>query len=167
MLEGMSELRAFLQSFDDAAGHAYESLTYALDGLDPVSAFQQPAPYAQEEPEEGWPLPGSIAWQLAHLTHCKRYYTQHLERVLSGSDDAPVAQPWTPIETLAGLRAAWQESHDAERSAIARLGPEHLDTIAGNGMTVREFLSMIIRHDIWHASQIAVARRLLQATNQD
>ena len=159
----MSELFAYLQQFDDAAGHAYESLADALEGVSEEQAFAQPTAYAHEEAEQGWPLPGSIAWQLAHLIHCKRHYTQHLERVLSGADELPTPTPWTPIDSLTELRVAWQATHDAQRAAMASLQPAHLDTIAGNGMSVREFLSMIIRHDIWHASQIAVARRLVRS----
>ena len=40
--------------------------------------------------------------------------------------------------------------------------PEDLELRTGNDMSLSEFLRMMIRHDAWHASQIAVATRLWQ-----
>ena len=160
----MNELSAYLHQFDEAWSHAYESFASAMEGVGEEAAFVQPAAYASEPLEAGWPAPGTIAWQLAHLTHCKRHYTQHFERVVSGAAELPEATPWTPLETLAELKAALEEAHTRERAALQALQPEHLDALAGNGMGFREFIAMVIRHDIWHASQIAVARRLIGAS---
>ena len=133
----------------------------ALDGVTETEAHRQPPPYQSEPQEEGWPAPGTIAWQVAHLTHCKRHYTQHFGRA-GRTDQEPVdSQPWKPIESFKDLLAALREAHLAQRAAIAALEPKHLEEVAGNGMTYREFLAMVIRHDTWHASQIAIARRWL------
>ena len=154
----MSELAAFLRQFDDATSHAFESFDDVLHGVTEDEAFFQHAAYAAEEREEGWPPPGSVAWQVAHVAHCKRYYTEILRR--AGESDPPEVTPWTPVATFAELRSALASAHAAQRAAMEALGDDRLDVVAGNGMTFREFLSMTIRHDTWHAGQIAVARRL-------
>ena len=154
----MSEITAHLQHFDDAWGHDFESLTYALEGVTEEEAAWQAPCYAADEREEGWPAPGTVAWQAAHVAHCKRYYTQILLR--AGETDPPEAEPWTPLSTYAEIRAALDAAHAAQRAAVAALPEERLGEIAGNGMPFREFLAMFTRHDAWHASQVVVARRL-------
>ena len=161
----MSELAAHLRHFDDATSHAFESIAAALDGVTEEEAFHQAPCYDGEEREDGWPAPGTIAWQVAHLAHCKRYYTEILRRV--GESERPGVVPWTPVETFAGLRTVLAEAHAAQREAIASFPEASLGEIAGNGMPFREFLSMITRHDTWHASQIAVARRLYRTGTRD
>ena len=158
MLDGMSELRAYLQAFDDAWAHAWESLESALDGVsEDVARYQHPA-YAQEAREEGWPAPGSIAWQVAHVTHCKRHYTELIRGV--GQPGEPEVEAWTAISSFSGLLDALKAAHEAQRAAIQDLDEEHLDLRVREGVALREFLAMCIRHDTWHAAQIAVARRL-------
>lgn len=153
----MSDVSIYLSLFDAAWGHAYESLQDALKGVSEAEAAYQAPCYSTEAREEGWPEPGTIAWQVAHLIHCKRHYTEHFLRAASGQ--AVQETPWVPIESFADLCAALENAHGLQRQAIAALEPEWLERTAGNGMTYHEFLAMVIRHDTWHASQIAVARR--------
>ena len=65
-------------------------------------------------------------------------------------------QALTFDEDLALLRHA----HARQREAIAALTDADLDGRVGSAMNVAEFIAMTVRHDVWHASQIAVARRL-------
>ena len=157
----MSEIAAYLHQLDQARSHAFESIDSALDGVGEDEAFWQAPCYAAEEREEGWPPPGSVAWQVAHLAHCKRYYAACFRQ--AGATERPPVTPWTPCETFAELRAALDAAHSEQRDAIASLGDDGLDLAAGNDMSFREFLAMCVRHDTWHASQIAVARRLHKA----
>ena len=158
----MSEIRAFLQQMDDAWAHAWESLRSALDGITEEEAAWQADAYAAEEPEEGWPRPGTIAWQVAHVTHCKRYYREVMRSV--GAEERPPVSPWTPLPDLVALRSAFEEAHRAERETLATFPEAALDADAGEGMTYREFIAMAIRHDTWHAAQIALARRLYRVS---
>lgn len=161
----MSEIDAYLNQLDEAWSHPFESMSSALDGVTDDEAFWQAPCYADEEREEGWPPPGTIAWQIAHVAHCKRHYTDYFRR--AGETERPPVEPWTPVETLAELRAALVAAHTEQRAAIASLGDAGLDLTAGNDMPFREFLAMCIRHDSWHASQIAVARRLYRTRPTD
>ena len=52
------------------------------------------------------------------------------------------------------------ELMDQARLADPGLADEQLEAPLPNGMSVMEFLAMCVRHDTWHAGQIAVARRL-------
>ena len=89
------------------AGYPREAeaiLLCEVDGVTEEEAAWQAACYAADDREEGWPAPGTVAWQAAHVAHCKRYYTRILERV--GEADPPEAEPWTPLATYAEIRAA-------------------------------------------------------------
>ena len=160
----MTELAAYLRQFDDSWSHPFESLCDVLTGVTEEEAFYQASCYVAEPREEGWPAPGTIAWQVAHIGHCKRHYTTYLVR--DGVDQRPSVTPWTPHATFAELRAFLEAAHGEQRSALAALSADALDLVAGNGMPFREFLSMATRHDAWHAAQIAVARRLYRTRSE-
>ena len=161
----MSDLQVFLRLFDDATSHRWESLESALDGVGETEAFWQAPAYAGEAPEEGWPVPGTLAWQVAHVLHSKRHYTDCILAV--GASESPAARPWTPAGTFAALRRLLAEVHAEQRAALAALSDGDLDRLAGNRMPMREFLGMCIRHDTWHAAQIAVARRLYRVAHPE
>ena len=151
---------SFLRMFDDGWGHPFESFVEALEGVTAEEAAWQAPCYAGEEREEGWPPPGTIAWQVAHVAHCKRYYTKLIrERAKPGRPDA---DPRPPCADFAAERAELEAAHREQRDAIAAITDADLQDKVGNGMTLDEFLAMAIRHDIWHAAQIAVARRLFR-----
>lgn len=161
----MGRLDAYLEQFDHAWSHAFESIAYALNGVTEEEAAWQPPQYHDEEQEEGWPPPGSIRWQVCHLAHCKRYYTQLLLR--AGESESPEFQPWIPLESLEAERRALAAAHDGQRKALVELGESALDAVAGNDMPFHEFIAMFTRHDTWHASQVAIARRLWRAATAD
>ncbi|MDF1729482.1 MAG: DinB family protein [Planctomycetota bacterium] len=144
--------------FDDAWEHSWESLKEALHGVDEAEAAHVPADYDGEDREEGWPAPGSILWQVAHLGHCKAYYTALIAK-RGSTPGNPDAEALVPRDSFVEHLRALQEIHANQRAAIAGLTQEDMELKVGNGMLLPEFLSMIIRHDIWHASQVAVARR--------
>jgi hypothetical protein len=148
----------FLTMFDDAWSHSWESLASALEGVTEEEAAHVPAMYMGETPEAGWPAPGSILWQMAHLRHCKAYYTALIEQ-RGETPGQPDAKDFEGVDGLhAGLEAL-REVHARQRGVLVGLGPIDMGLKVGNGMLLPEFLSMIIRHDIWHASQVALARR--------
>jgi len=142
---------AFLLSLDNAWDHDWESLTSALSGVTEEEARWQAPCYADEAASESEPPPGTIHWQVAHLAYYKREYTARL----LGDDDVPGPElpdrsTATFDEDLSSLRRA----HEAERAAMAALRDEDLTP------DLADFLTNIIRHDVWHGGQIALARRL-------
>jgi uncharacterized damage-inducible protein DinB len=156
----MTAAAVHLRHLDDAWSHRWEGLREALAGMTEEEASWQAPCYAAEPREEGWPPPGTIAWQIAHVAHCKRYYAAMLHRL--GATERPPEVPWSPPATLAGLLGALEAAHGAERDAVAALTDADLPRRAPNGMTASEFVAMCVRHATWHAAQIAVARRLFR-----
>ena len=154
----MRAVDAFLLHFDQAWDHKWESLTQTLVGVGPAEADWQAPCYADVEREAGWPLAGTVHWQVAHIAHCKRYYALMLtQRDRSGR---PPESPRAPNLTWAQEVVELQAAHAAQRAAIAGLSDADLEARVGNAMGVGEFVAMCTRHDAWHAAQIAVARRL-------
>jgi len=154
----MSAIETLLRGLDDAWAHKWESLTGTLAGVAEEEAAWQAPCYAAEEPEAGWPLPGTTLWQVAHLAHCKRYYAAVVRS--RGREKRPEPAPRAPLTSLGEERAALEAAHREERAAIQACRDDEMGTSVGGGMTLGEFLAMAIRHDTWHASQIAIARRL-------
>ena len=158
----MKAVDAFLRQLDDAWSHKWESLNAVLEGVTDAEAEWQAPCYAAEEREDGWPAPGTVRWQVAHVAHCKRYYTKFIRA--PGVTERPEADPRVLPRDFAAEMAALRETHAAQRGALAALSDADLGKPVGNGMGMAEFLAMAIRHDTWHAAQIAVARRLYRAS---
>ncbi|MDH3592113.1 MAG: DinB family protein [Planctomycetota bacterium] len=150
----MRAVDVFLRQFDEAWEHDWESLQPQLAGLTEEEASWQAPCYADAAREPGWPLPGSIHWHVAHLVHYRREYTARIRGQEEPSDSASPAATFE--ESMRQLVAI----HRAQRAAIAALSDDDLTRDAGNGIPLDEYLTSTIRHDIWHAGQIAVARRL-------
>jgi hypothetical protein len=154
----MNAIDVLLLHFDHAYAHPYESLSSALEGLgEEEAAFSAPC-YADTEPEPGWPAPGSAWWHVAHLAHCKRYYARLVEE--RGSTRGLPVSVRTPTASYAEEQKALAAAHEAQRAAIVACTDDDLTTTVATGTRLDEFLAMTIRHDAWHAAQIALARRL-------
>lgn len=154
----MRALDALLLSFDHAWAHRWESLTAALDGVHPEEASWQSPAYRDAEPEAGWPLPGTLHWHVAHVGHCKLHYTDLVtQRDRPGRPPAPVRRAGNSYDDDVALL---RHAHARQREALASLGDGDLPGRVGNGMSVAELVVMAVRHDVWHAGQIALARRL-------
>jgi uncharacterized damage-inducible protein DinB len=113
---------------------------------------------------EGLPMPGTIRWHVAHLEHCARHYTEILRK------RPLVHEPATPspgITDLAELINRLEHARRLLREEIQRLSDVDLDTPCARGMNVGEFVRMAIRHETWHAGQIAVVRRLYGRCNRN
>jgi hypothetical protein len=150
-------IAVLLSMTDDAWAHPWESVGSALRGCTEEEARWQAPCYAKEEREKGWPAPGTILWQVAHIAACKGYYTECIRS--RPSKDVP-ERDWSPDPTLAALHARLAGIQRGFRDALAELVPADLDTPVRGERPLLEFVQMAVRHDIWHASQIAVARRL-------
>jgi uncharacterized damage-inducible protein DinB len=159
----VSRVRDFVDQMGEAWEHHWESLRGALAGVTEEEAAWQHEAYRAEEREEGWPPPGTILWQIAHVAHCKRFYTRVLE---ARGRTRPEAEPRTPVNGLAAEVDALERAHRAQVAGIAALAEGDLERRVPTGMSVREFVAHQVRHDVWHAAQIAVARRLYRTRGQ-
>ncbi len=153
-----SPVGAIVHGFDDAWDHAWESVQSSLKGVTTEEATWQHACYHDVEREEGWPLPGSVSWHVAHLTHCKRHYADVVRARHTSS--MPEPRPWKAMPDFDATQTALREAHEDLRAAIAEVSDDDLEIALPRDMTVASFLHMVTRHDVWHAAQIAVARRL-------
>ena len=154
----MDPVAVHLSHLDDAWAHKWESLTGVLAGVTEDEAAWQAPCYAKDEREDAWPAPGSIRWQVAHIAHCKRHYAECIRR--RGEPTSPADPVRVPTHSYAQDRTELETAHADERAAIAACVGADFELKLFNAMPLGEFLAMVIRHDVWHASQIAVARRL-------
>lgn len=157
----MTAIAAYLGMFDDAWEHKWESLSVVLKGVSEEEAAWQASCYQKEVDGKEWPLPGSIAGQVAHLAWCKAEYTGQIRS--RGGGKEPAQPERLPCASFAEEMRRFEEVHRAQRGAIAELTDADLELKTASGQPLVEYLSMIIRHDIWHAGQIAVARRLYRS----
>lgn len=143
----MDAVELLLKGIDDAWAHPWESLTGALKGLARAEARWQPPAYRREKRKKGWPPPGSIHWHLTHLAACTREYTERLR-------ERPRDVPWKPLKDPLAEIPRLRRIHAAYRREVAQLGPQGLDAAR---------LHADLRHDVWHAAQIRLVRRLWRA----
>jgi hypothetical protein len=108
---------------------------------------------------EGLPKPGTIRWQVAHLEHCARHYTEILRK-------RPIArEPVTPPPGIDDFAELINRLERARQEEIQQLSEADLDAPCVRGMCVAQFVRGIIRHEAWHAGQLAVIRRLYRQRN--
>jgi uncharacterized damage-inducible protein DinB len=158
----MSSLDQLLQMFDEAWSHKDESVRTVLNDVTPEEALWQHPAYSATDQVPGMPAAGTILWQVAHLEHSARHYTEILR-------NRPITdEPMTPppkLSTLPELLAMLQSAHAELRGQIAELTEAGPSQPCARGMTVGEFVRMVIRHDTWHAGQIAVTHRLFRSSH--
>lgn len=152
----LTEKQTLLAAFDDAWSHKWESFESAMKDLtEPEALFRHPA-YAMEKQEEGWPKPGSVFWHLVHLEYWYNYYIETLERIPEPASENPDVKPSQSFDEAMKRLVATRAKL---RGKIESLTDDSF-AVQLRGMTVGEFVRMVIRHDTWHSSQIRIARRL-------
>ncbi len=152
----MSEIKdVLLLQLDHAWDHPWESVQSSLKDVSEEMSSWQHESFRGEEREANWPLPGTILWQLAHLANCKRHYTE----MIKIRPNEPAEFQFLPRERLGDALESLAQFHRELRTAIAALTASELNEKVSNGQTLVEFITMMIRHDAWHASQIKIAQR--------
>src|SRR5436309_14884127 len=84
----MSQVLCLLQMFDDNWSHQCESLRSIFQVVTSEESLWQGLAYAAETFVQGLPEPGTIRWQVAHLEHCARHYTEILSKRLIARETA-------------------------------------------------------------------------------
>ena len=153
----MTAIQILSEQSRHAWAHKWESLRVVLEGVTEEEAAWQADCYAHEAQENGWPLPGTILWQVAHIEFCKRHYI-NLIRQRPDEDIVVVKRKHTK---------SFQEEFDRLKetqvefeSLLSSLCDDDLRGTVNGQTPLVEFLNMAIRHDVWHAGQISVLRRL-------
>ncbi len=153
----MNVVDNILLHFDNAWDHEWESLMGTLSGVTEAEAQWQAPCYDNAPGADGAPAPGTIRWHVTHVANCKREYTSRLNGDQEArSPDISPRLTKSLAEDLEELRSA----HTEQRTAIAALSADELTP------TLADFLANIIRHDIWHGGQIALARRLWRSRSE-
>ncbi len=139
--------------------HAWAGTCEALENISTEFAGWQSEIYRDEPRRKNWPLPGTIGWHVVHLQLCKEEYRQVIiNRPRNVAEPEPLS-----IEDFGKQLSALHQAHDALRATVASLTDAELSDSIANGQVLHEFISMAMRHDTWHASQITLAKRLWRA----
>lgn len=156
----MNAVQFLLASFDDIWGHRWESTSSVLEGVTPEEAVWQHPAYADVAQEAGMPGSGTIAWHIAHLEYCTRYYTRILETRSAAEDPADPSVPPPANLSFLPLLELFGEARRKFRDQLAVLTDADLDAECRSGSSVAAFVGMVFRHQSWHGGQIALIRRL-------
>lgn len=152
----MSEVERIVDQLNRAmTGEAWHgpALLEILDGITPGQASARSITGAHSI----WELTLHIgAWLKAGRLRLEGERAQ-----LSDEEDWP-AVPVVTETAWAETKAAIKESHEALRSAIARLTDSHLDQPILPGMSsVYVTLHGVIQHSLYHAGQIALLKKTI------
>ena len=147
------------QAFDRAAWHG-PNLRGALRGLEIEEVIWRPAPGKHN------------IWELMlHAVYWKYIVRRRLLNEEKGSFPLPGSNFFErPAEGLADKKA-WDkdvklliETHKTLRAAIANLKPRALtETASGSKYSILQTVNGIAAHDLYHAGQIQLIKRLYQA----
>lgn len=159
----MSQVLCLLRMFDDTWSHQCESLRSVLEGVTSEESLWQSPAYMAEPLVEGLSAPGTIRWQVAHLEHCARHYSEILRKRPIAVE--PTTAPPGMIE-LPELIKRLESARRFLREEIQRLNEVDLEAPCTCEMNVGEFVRMVVRHEAWHAGQLAVIRRLYRHRNE-
>lgn len=161
----MGAIESLLFQFDANLGHPWEALESVLKGVTDEEARWLAPCYAGEETEEDGSQPGTIFWHMDHISGCNRLYAAVLQQRPAAEVEEP--RPLPPSATFAHALEALRASHAALRAEVAKLKEPDLQGPCGHGCrNVAEFLAACLRHEIWHAAQIALVRRLYRTRSE-
>jgi uncharacterized damage-inducible protein DinB len=155
----MKNIDQLISSLNDSLFHRDESVLSALEGVSTEEATWQHPAYFMEAHWQGMPPTGTISWHAAHLVHsCDHYEAIIRERPVQHE---PETRP-PGIHDITELIDALRKAHEKLIRIVSAIPDSELSGDCARGMTLDEFLRMVIRHNAWHAGQIRLLRRLWQ-----
>ena len=148
-------LRSLDQAFDHSAWHG-PNLSGALRGVQPEVALWRPQPERHNVWEE--------------MVHAAYWKYRVLHYVAAEPPDA-FAEPGSDwFERTEGTAKQWADDkkrlkgwHARLRAAMADFDPEQLDAVAYEQRTYKDLMLGASAHDVYHAGQIRLLRRMHEA----
>jgi hypothetical protein len=139
----------------DSWDHPWEGFRSSYRGCSQAEAEWVAHCYESEEIEIGWPITGSILWHLNHVGACKAAYTWDLLHPVEVDNKST----WKVIFDIVDLETAL--NHTNESFVLAAKEFSYNGKIMGKGgHEFSEYIGICLRHEIWHAGQMALIRRL-------
>lgn len=143
----------------DSWSHPWEGFRTAYahcsqDGLDWVSSL-----YDGEPDEPDWPRRGTISWNLNHVGACKEEYTWDIRHPTCADNPCQ----WRVHRNRTSLFEALERVHEDFLEAC-RLADPAVAIAGKGGQTLAAYVGIAVRHEIWHAGQIAMLHRMRQQT---
>ncbi|MGH9323273.1 MAG: DinB family protein [Vicinamibacteria bacterium] len=126
------------------------SITEVLDGVDAEAAAARPIPGAH-----------SIQDLVSHIV---AWQEETVRRIEGNGRDLPVEEDWPREIGWEELLERLRRSHEALSKAAASIEEEALDTkVKGRRESYYVLLHGIIHHNLYHAGQIAILKKGLEA----
>jgi len=157
--EAENKIDQMIRLLNESIYHRDESVLSALEGVKNKELTWQHPAYSEEEHRQGMPPPGTIVWHIAHLVHsCEHYEAIIRERPVQHEPDTRPPGINDSTELINNLLKV----HEKLIRTVSGIPDSELSGDCARGMTLDEFLRMVIRHNTWHAGQIRLLRRLWQ-----
>ncbi|MGE4158352.1 MAG: DinB family protein [Planctomycetota bacterium] len=134
----------------------YESLHQALRGVTEQEALWQIPSFANTVQVNPWPQEGTVHFQVAHISNCKRNYIVCIQEKRTDISWLDRERSNTFQEDVNELKKYHEEMCDA----VKLLNDDDCNAIVFKSTTLFQYIHERIRHDIWHCGQIAAYRRL-------
>jgi len=135
--------------------HPWEGFRSSFGGCNQTEAEWVAPCYEGVEMEMGWPKAGSILWHLNHVGACKAAYTWDLLHPVEVENKST----WNVIFEMANLATVLNDVNDS--FVLATKSFSYNGKIMGKGgHEFGEYIGICLRHEIWHAGQIALIRRM-------
>ena len=117
--------------------------------------------YEGENVEVGWPSPGSISWIMNHVGACKQAYAADIAQ----PDDPDINIVWVAKREISELVRELEEINITFWNSCRKANPNVFIKGKG-GQTLAQYIGMALRHEIRHAGQNALIRRLYRKRQQ-
>lgn len=141
----------------DSWSHPWEGFKSCFQNCSQEEIEWVDASYQSCEQEPGWPKTGSISWHLNHVGACKQSYIADIKN----PNEDNLETNWEVVRDLFALEVVLDSINKEFIEACEKADPK--TAIKGKGgQTLSQYIGIAIRHEIWHAGQIALIRRLYQ-----
>jgi hypothetical protein len=153
----MKSTQAYQALFAEFNGDKWDSVQSAFADVDQTMAeWICPGFIADVDPRPGEPPPGCILWYGNHILACKEGYLVAVRT--SNNTSESIHRPLPGIaEVIDGLNDVTERF----LATLRDMDDEFLSrNVSGTTMTVASYLNMAVRHEIWHAGQVALLKRL-------
>jgi len=139
----------------DSWAHPWEGFCSSFEKCTQDEADWVSPAYAEEKSDAGWPPTGSILWHLNHVGACKQTYAWQISNPTKESGEPD----WAVCPKIEELVASLQRVN-GEFIRACNAANRKSKIMGKGGHTFDQFIGIALRHETWHAGQIALIRRL-------